>query len=287
MDSFLRKFNRWTAGSFCAGTESPCCVSGAFCAALNSVFGIDVEVNHVFTCEKNHTKREFIKLAHRGKFIVMLGDIAGFRGRNIKNLLTGGLVEVARLGVDIVWAGFPCQAASTKNSKRWTELNDNCIELAALGTGMVFDALVSFFADHMTKIVFLENVFGLRGRNLEACRLKLQKVGIILIVFETDSDLFGAIQSRPRLWMIGIAAWYLFSFNTTRELHPAERVLLQQSMAQCPAVTISTVLEHFSKFLIATTLINKCFQCLGLEIRIIWVHRRDYETIGWMAAGEA
>ena len=225
---FLRN-KQWRCGSFCSGTESPALVTGPFSKLVASIGGDGFTFKHLFGCEKNPMKRRFIRKAHEDSVHMMFGDAKSFQGQVLKNLVDGLDVNRDDLFSEVVWAGFPCQAASSINKNRWTEQNTQCIENAELGTGEVFESILHYLRNSGAYVCFLENVYGLRGHMLQVVLAKLREAGYTVVVFETDSELYGSVQPRPRLWFACVLASFLVTISGVQELE--DRPVLQRTFA--------------------------------------------------------
>ena len=161
----------------CSGTESPVLATAGFTEAVNGVDGVSDAsdsdrsphriFDHIFSCEIDPTKRSFIKTAHRHNIKMVFSDAVSSdakslkSGRKVKDLISGVFIDLDTVDIDILFAGFPCQAASTVNNFSHSDNNRNCIESGSLGTGEVFEAIMGFLEAlaGRVKIVFLEHVY--------------------------------------------------------------------------------------------------------------------------------
>ena len=113
----------------------------------------------------------------------------------------------------VLAAGFPCQDASSLNIHSCTESNRKCVLEGTMRTGAVALAIVDYIAglgpEDAPDIVILENVGPLAhrardgsGSGLEAlAQLLRKKCNFLLHAWKLCPRMFGAPESRARLWM--------------------------------------------------------------------------------------
>ena len=128
--------------------------------------------------------------------------------RFAKNTVDGWKVDLLSLVLDLIWAGFPCVAASSNNKHSGSDQNRQCMRNQELATGSVFAAIFDFLKDLVDRgaaplAVTFENVWGLLGGNLEYLNGQMATISFMAVTFTLDSHVhFGSATSRPRLWIV-------------------------------------------------------------------------------------
>lgn len=106
-------------------------------------------------------------------------------------------------GIDIVCAGFPCQAFSMAGKRMG--FNDN---YKGMCRGTLFKEVVEICEKHSPKIVFCENVKGLlmhdKGRTLKVIQGAFEEIGYHFYYTILNSKDFGVPQNRERLYMVAV-----------------------------------------------------------------------------------
>ncbi|MBQ7178341.1 MAG: DNA cytosine methyltransferase [Victivallales bacterium] len=106
-------------------------------------------------------------------------------------------------GIDIVCAGFPCQAFSLAGKRMG--FDDN---YKGMCRGTLFKEVVEICEKHQPKVVFCENVKGLlihdKGRTLKVIQGAFEEIGYRFYYTVLNSKDFGVPQYRERLYMVAI-----------------------------------------------------------------------------------
>jgi hypothetical protein len=116
-------------GSTCAGTDCGVAVLRAIVAVLNEVTTSNVEVDHVFSCEKVPWKAADIIQHTRPRYF--FEDCQQFLTRTFVDT-NGKSVEVVDLKVDILLASFSCTSISDENPQRLVDplSPEDCLNLS-------------------------------------------------------------------------------------------------------------------------------------------------------------
>ena len=105
--------------------------------------------------------------------------------------------------IDVVCAGFPCQAFSMAGKRMG--FNDN---YKGMCRGTLFKEVVEICENHKPKVVFCENVKGLlihdKGRTLQVIKGAFEEIGYHFYYTVLNSKDFGVPQHRERLYMIAL-----------------------------------------------------------------------------------
>jgi DNA (cytosine-5)-methyltransferase 1 len=105
--------------------------------------------------------------------------------------------------IDIVCAGFPCQAFSLAGKRMG--FDDN---YKGMCRGTLFKEVVEICEKHQPKVVFCENVKGLlihdKGRTLKVIQGAFEEIGYHFYYTVLNSKDFGVPQHRERLYMISL-----------------------------------------------------------------------------------
>ena len=106
-------------------------------------------------------------------------------------------------GIDIVCAGFPCQAFSMAGKRMG--FDDN---YKGMCRGTLFKEVVEICEKHQPKVVFCENVKGLlihdKGRTLKVIQGAFEEIGYHFYYTVLNSKDFGVPQHRERLYMVAL-----------------------------------------------------------------------------------
>ena len=218
-------------GTLCSGTDAPVLVLKAFRKAASKVLGLNIQLRHRFSCEKNSNKQEFLTtmstLTHDNVDVECLMSDTKQVSRGLKakvvDLLTDPIKQDCPLpGCTEVFMGFPCQDVSRLNPLAGR--NRRVVAERAQRTGSVFNHAMSYSKAVLSdetwgpkfRGLVLENVTGLLVRpkgknpetdlpwhnNLEYCALAAQDAGMVLLPFVVGPELFGMPVSRQRVYMM-------------------------------------------------------------------------------------
>ena len=143
-------------GTQCSGTDSPLLSWQAFVLGVKDVMGLDFQIVHQYSCEKNETKRTFIKQVWHDALIFK--DIADLPNPFAP---THGGTEVPVPPIEHLVAGFPCTSVSRQSTKAFTKEHLTCIASKPLATGSVFDSILGGLENILlgVRFVLFENVW--------------------------------------------------------------------------------------------------------------------------------
>ena len=221
-------------GTACSGSDAPVLVAKAFASSVKSIWGIEMQLQHSFSCECDQGKQLFLKHlfqnTHDGVQIEKLFT-------DTQQLRCGPLGEAHDVLSDAeknvppcseMFMGFPCQDVSKLN----IAAGDNrfVVRDGQLRTGRVFQDVMRYIKKLQSfpekeshdppgpffSGMILENVLGLLDRpkgadpstgqpyhnNLEYVDQALRNVGLYMVPMILDPHLFGQPVSRKRVWML-------------------------------------------------------------------------------------
>lgn len=141
--------------------------------------------------------------------------------------VTGSSRQLARVPDDIgvLFAGFPCKAASSLNIHSGTSRNLQCVSTGDLSTGAVFQSIITFLQQHgkRCQMLVLENVLALAKKgpsgksNLDCVVDMLLRAGWWAKAWHLDPRDWGTPASRPRVWIIGLPVATVRTCGLTEE----------------------------------------------------------------------
>lgn len=135
-------------------------LSSKVCHALASVwlnkYGVAVECDDILYCELSKTKRQFLRVQHKPRWLV--ADAMELSSDRAKNIATGDDAERADL---LPWcymldAGIPCTSRTPLSSKSAGNLN--CVQDEKEATGLGFKATRAVIEKHWPQVISLECV---------------------------------------------------------------------------------------------------------------------------------
>ena len=208
--AYLKHKQRFNVGSWCSGTDAPILMCSAVVRSVKSLWNIDLDINHVFSAERDPAKQAFI-VKMFPHLSIMFGDACQLAAAESYNVISQSTVPVP--GVAWAWFGFPCQDVSSLN----THAADNGIVIAdrSKRTGSVFGASVSYAKQHQDSLEMLtgENVLGLMkvtrsstvATNLQCCLYRLETEALMYVyVLVLCPSLFQKPVTRGRVWISAI-----------------------------------------------------------------------------------
>ena len=198
--------------TLCSGTDSPVLALTALCEALHEERGVRPRCDHLWSCENNVAKQDFIKAAFPS-LKCLFEDATALTFPRAKCAIRGGTAPVV-VG-NLLVAGFPCTDVSALNPRASTQEHKNIIASGTRSTGSVFAAIQRILKDRSgVKAAILENVLGLASQPAHASNLKvvldqLADAGMVSVAFHLDPAYFGTPQRRGRVWIISLRESWL------------------------------------------------------------------------------
>ncbi|KZT21583.1 hypothetical protein NEOLEDRAFT_1164553 [Neolentinus lepideus HHB14362 ss-1] len=133
--------------TMCSGTESPLLALEMICNSIQEQCGVDLEVEHVFSCEIEPFKQAYIERNFHPP--ILFRDVCEL-SEDYATTAYGAVVEVPG-DVDMLVAGTSCVDYSNLNTKKQ--------DIDAGGeSGRTFRGMMSWVTKHRPPIVILENV---------------------------------------------------------------------------------------------------------------------------------
>jgi len=185
-------------GTMCSGTDSPVAVM----KALQKVMDDNIKIEHIFSCEFDPRKQEWIK-DNFPSLELLFGDIKELKTGKAMDYKTKQVVPVPP--VDVVIAGFVCKSVSLENNER--KLYSNCINEVCGQTGLTFDGMMGYVQKFRPSLVICENVKGLTTRNkgnepvINDVKRTFTRAGYAFDHKVLDSRDYLLPQRRNRCWM--------------------------------------------------------------------------------------
>ena len=177
--------------SWCCGTDAELSATQAFADVFPQSAGF---FEHSYSVEHDDVARRFLSRVWKLEGSKLFSDV-----------LTSDFDKVDK--IDILWAGWPCQDASTLAHQNANEEHRQCVSNGQLRTGSVFKRLVDYLTRKPVPMALLENVPGLSHpskdtglSNLDHCMSLLKSAGYFVMVWRLNSQNYGCAQNRPRLW---------------------------------------------------------------------------------------
>ncbi|EPS37854.1 hypothetical protein H072_8336 [Dactylellina haptotyla CBS 200.50] len=135
--------------TMCSGTESPLLALGLLTANIKSLYGVDMEVEHVFSCEIEPWKQAYIERNFQPP--ILFRDVCEL-GEEYATTAYGAKAKVPG-NCDLLVAGTSCVDYSSLNN-HGKGINDGG------ESGRTFWGMFSWVKKHRPKLVILENVCG-------------------------------------------------------------------------------------------------------------------------------
>jgi site-specific DNA-cytosine methylase len=189
-------------------------------------FGVDLVVEHKFSCEQEAWKRTWIQ----GHFApeLLFEQVEAMGASHATDVISGEIAEIPE--VDIAIGGFECDSVSSLNCNG-KEFRGQCVELGTGRTGRTARAVLSYAAKHRPLVLILENVVAFGSAGLKDVGLMvgmLEALGYLATRAEYDSKHFGVAQARMRLYIIVV-----LHAATTRSRRIARLSGSNRSLALC------------------------------------------------------
>lgn len=191
----------------CSGTDVPLLVYNGLASAVTHVLGVDVQVIHQFSCERNKAKQAFIKSMFEDEPLMFV-DATKLGSERCFDAISGKEVKVPE-GTESFLVGWPCTDVPTMNKYASSSQNRACVISGDLRTGGVFRGVLEFCKSHgdCLDVLCNENVPSLA----RACEGELDNLSAAVWLLDHECDMstkawvlnpmmFGVPQSRDRLW---------------------------------------------------------------------------------------
>ena len=150
-----------TIATACSGTDSPVFSVSALVAALRFLGHNVHDVDHIFSCERDASKRKWIQ--HMCKRVrIIFTDVTEIGNRTAESMVGNKYKQQHVPSVDLFMAGFSCKSVSGLNNNRLDFADAIYTEEGE--TGVTFAGAKDYIADKLPRIFLLENVTGLRGQ---------------------------------------------------------------------------------------------------------------------------
>jgi DNA (cytosine-5)-methyltransferase 1 len=158
------------------------------------------------------------------------GDITKIKAKNIPDF-------------DLLCGGFPCQPFSSAGKRKG--INDH--------RGNLFFEIVRILKAKKPEAFLLENVVGLttidKGNTFRRVLFELQSLGYCVQWKILNTIDYGLPQSRPRLFIVGIKKFVLFSWPKSKPMQPLKEILDDSLKESIPKLSpsIKKVMENYRK----------------------------------------
>ena len=194
-------------GTICSGTDGPSRLLDAFVSAASQSLNLpELKSTHMFSCEINSEKRNFISQCVEVNQI--FGDVFFLAGPDAKGYDYKGCRVSSAPQVGGIVFGFPCQDGSALNPNR--SQNRKVVAEGNGRTGTVFHLCLKHIKDHQPGFWFglAENVLGLahaqpgESSNHDQCMHMFEsELEVFAKTFHVDPSINGVPIHRPRLYM--------------------------------------------------------------------------------------
>ena len=192
-------------GTACSGSDCPAVVLRHLAAAIRQETGRCFDVNHVFSCEKDPKKQEFIR-ANFPELTAVFDDVTKLSDGVAHNVVSGSADQVPLC--DIFVAGFVCKSVSAENPNR--QEFGQCVSDATGITGETWQGVIKYIRVARPCIVICENVEGLT-KGIRGCEPQIEPVirdlraaGYSASWRLLDSRHFHLPHRRNRCWIWGL-----------------------------------------------------------------------------------
>ncbi|KAJ6260535.1 DNA repair protein RAD5 [Drechslerella dactyloides] len=251
--------------TMCSGTESPLLALGLITTHLKSIFGAEMKIDHVFSCEIEPWKQAYIERNFQPP--ILFRDVCEL-GEEYATTAYGAKVKVPG-DCDLLVAGTSCVDYSSLNNFG-KGLNDGG------ESGRTFWGMFSWVQKHRPKIVILENV----------CKAPW---GQVVTEFEGIGYAAGHTRFDTKNYYIPHTRQrgYLVAFNTDNGVLPATWVQMVNDLTRPASVSFESfllesddprVLEARQKLIREETSKAKAHEWTACEIR--HTNARTSENLG-------
>ncbi|TFY81373.1 hypothetical protein EWM64_g2645 [Hericium alpestre] len=176
--------------TMCSGTESPLLALNLIRRAMMDQSGLDLDIEHVFSCEIVPYKQAYIERNFRPPLLFRdvceLGDDEAHTAYGAKAVVPGN--------VDILVAGTSCVDYSNLNNEK-KDIEDGG------ESGRTFFGMRAWVAKHRPPIVILENVCGAPWPDVEK---RFAKIGYSATSLRLDTKQYYIPHTRQRGYLIAV-----------------------------------------------------------------------------------
>lgn len=218
-------------GSLCSGTECPVLAWSAWMEALQERLGVSPSWCHAMSAESDEKKQDFLLMMMPG--VKIFTDACNLGASEAMAVTASSRqLETVPDDIGVLFAGFPCKAASRLNRHSGSSRNLECVSAGDLSTGSVFQSILSFLRLHgkRCQMLVMENVLGLAKKgpdgksNLDCVLDMLLQAGWWAKAWHLDPRNWGTPASRLRVWIIGFP---VSNVNTSGRTREATALLMQ------------------------------------------------------------
>jgi site-specific DNA-cytosine methylase len=192
--------------SACSGTDIAAICLEVFLNKTAEVLGLAVPLTHVYACEKNPLKQDFLRSQFSTSY--MFGDVVDLGRQRSLDLLSN--TEVLLPWSLVFTAGFSCKSRAQCSSRRVQ--NVNCLQQKdpEAETSVTYEGVKASLVRSRPLIFLLENVTALLEKtspehvsDADFIINDLQAFGYYVKLFRVDSENYGSRAVRARLYFIG------------------------------------------------------------------------------------
>jgi len=181
---------------------------------INSHFKTRISVLHVFGCEFNPRKRQFL-LENHPSMKHLFADVAEVGSGTATDVKTGMTIRTSTIPVDLLAAGFSCKNASSCHPNRADYAS--CLVDESGSTGATWGSVARVITRLRPALLFLENVRGLTHSVADSSGTRQPPQVRIVENFLTESGyrwewdvlsphFFSIPQRRERWWLSAASA---------------------------------------------------------------------------------
>ena len=197
---------KWQLGTICSGTDIVVLVLDYLSQLWLKKFGVALIIEHVFSCEIDPVKRQFIESCFKSRF--MFCDALTLTEGPQLDCHSG--LHVVAPQVDVLVAGFECDNFSSCSTEKAT--SHGCIAGAFGKSGRTCKGVMMYIEAKKPLLVILENVQGIdAGKAIGSTDLDSVLDCLSWLGYEICHDILDAKdyfipQSRRRVYIVAVLA---------------------------------------------------------------------------------
>ncbi|KII87340.1 hypothetical protein PLICRDRAFT_125381 [Plicaturopsis crispa FD-325 SS-3] len=176
--------------TMCSGTESPLLALDLICKSIREQHGLNLAVEHVFSCEIEPFKQAYIERNFHPP--LLFRDVCEL-GANEATTAYGAKAPVPG-DVDILIAGTSCVDYSNLNNKK-QEIDGNG------ESGQTFRGMLKWVKKHQPPLVILENVCSAPWKRVEGY---FKDIGYSAAFHRVDTKFYYIPHTRTRVYLIAV-----------------------------------------------------------------------------------